>query len=85
MSDYDNNNSGALFNKRDEKKTENHPDYTGNAEVSGVEYWVSAWIKKSKAGATYMSLSFTPKDASKAPAAKAEPAQEEIDSADIPF
>jgi uncharacterized protein (DUF736 family) len=61
MSDYDNTNSGALF-KNERKETEKHPDYTGQLNVNGVDHWVSAWIKKSKTGKTFMSLSIKPKD-----------------------
>ena len=61
MSDYDNTNSGALF-KNDKKETEKHPDYKGSVNVGGTEYWLSAWIKTSKQGAKFMSLSVKPKD-----------------------
>jgi|SRR5215831_9349660 len=63
--DYDNTNRGALFkNKR--KQTDNHPDYKGTIDVDGQEYWLSAWIKKSKAGETYMSLAVNLKEDSNA-------------------
>lgn len=61
MPDFDNTNRGALFKNKD-KKAENHPDYKGQINVSGIEYWVSAWLKESKAGEKYMSLSVVPKD-----------------------
>jgi len=44
---YDNNNRGALF-KNDKQGNEKRPDYKGDLNVEGVEYRVSAWIKKSK-------------------------------------
>lgn len=48
--------SGVLF-KNKNKKTDNHPDYTGSmVEPDGTEVWLSAWINKSKSGTTYMSL-----------------------------
>jgi uncharacterized protein (DUF736 family) len=62
MSEYDNTSSGALF-KNDKKESDNHPDYRGSINVAGTDYWLSAWIKKSKAGQTFMSLSVKPKDA----------------------
>ncbi|MNO26523.1 hypothetical protein D3C76_163770 [compost metagenome] len=69
MSNYDNNNRGALFvNDRKEKDT--HPDYRGTAEVEGVECWISCWIKEPRGGGKkYLSLAFTPKEeqASSAP------------------
>lgn len=58
------NNTGALF-KNDKKETEKQPDYRGDALVNGEAVWMSAWIKKSAKGATYMSFSFTPKEESR--------------------
>jgi uncharacterized protein (DUF736 family) len=66
MADYDNTNTGALF-KNNEKQTEKHPDYRGTINVEGTEYWLSAWLKKSKAGTTYMSLSGKMKEEKPAP------------------
>jgi uncharacterized protein (DUF736 family) len=62
MSDFDNTNRGALFRNND-KTDEKHPDYRGNLNVGGVEFWLSAWIKTSKQGIKYMSISIKPKDA----------------------
>ena len=61
-------NSGALFKADPAKKAENpkRPDYEGNAEVDGVAYWISAWIKEGKSG-KFMSLSFKPKDEPRKP------------------
>lgn len=59
--DYDNTNSGALF-KNEEKQKDAHPDYRGSINVGGTEYWLSGWVKKSKKGSTYMSLSVQPKE-----------------------
>jgi hypothetical protein len=63
MSDrkFDNNNSGALF-KNNDKGGDKDPDYRGSINAAGLDYWVSAWIKKSKKGVTYMSLSLKLKD-----------------------
>jgi uncharacterized protein (DUF736 family) len=56
--------TGALFVNKD-KKTENHPDRSGTIKVHGVEYRLSGWIKKSKNGDSYMSLSVSePKEKS---------------------
>ena len=52
-------NSGALF-KNDKQGVENRPDYKGDVNVNGVEYWISAWLKEGKNG-KFMSLSFQPK------------------------
>jgi uncharacterized protein (DUF736 family) len=61
MSQQRKDNSGALF-KNDRKQTENHPDYTGQAVINGVEYWISAWINKSNSGIKYMALSLNQKE-----------------------
>lgn len=61
MPDYDDSNRGALF-KNDRKERENQPDYTGSLNVGGRDFWLSAWLQKSKAGKPYMSVSVTPKD-----------------------
>lgn len=82
---YDDTNRGALF-RNDKKETANHPDYKGSINVDGKEFWVSSWIKESKNGAKYMSLSVTPKDsqASASPAPKPASRAADLDS-DIPF
>lgn len=65
MPEYDNKNRGVLFKNKD-KQTDKHPDYTGSyTDGNGNEFWLSAWIKKSKAGETFMSLSTKPKDTQK--------------------
>ena len=54
--EYDNTNRGVLF-KAQEKKSEKSPDYTGKINVDGVDKDLSGWIKKSKNGNTFLSLS----------------------------
>lgn len=86
--EYDNTNSGALF-KNDEKQSDSSPDYKGSINVGGQEFWLSAWIKTSKAGNKFMSLSVKPKDAAPAKAAKpvAKPSAgfDDFDDSTIPF
>jgi hypothetical protein len=55
--EYDNTNRGVLFNERDKKTGDNDRDYGGSININGVDYWLSAWIKTSKKGVKYMSLS----------------------------
>ena len=64
---YDNNMRGVLF-KNDQKGNPKRPQYRGTIAVAGVDYNLSAWIRKSeKTGDSYMSLAveekraFTPK------------------------
>ena len=78
---YDNTNRGVLF-INDRKATANHPDRTGSINVDGKEYFLDGWIKQSKEGKQFLSLSVKAKDAAKAKPAKT---AELDDGADIPF
>lgn len=59
-------NSGALF-KNERKQNANQPDYTGQATIGGLDFWMSAWINEAASGRKYMSFSFTEKLADKQP------------------
>lgn len=59
--EFDNTNRGSLF-KNDKKESETHPDYKGQINVNGEEFWINAWLKTSKQGTKFMSLSVSPKD-----------------------
>lgn len=84
MSGYDNTNSGALFKNAD-KKTEKHPDYRGDLNVGGVDHFISAWLKTSKNGTKYMSLSVTEKNANNTRSPpKSKPVEDEFND-EIPF
>jgi hypothetical protein len=51
---------------RDERKQKPEDgDYSGSINVNGCEFWLSAWVKQSKAGKKFMSLSIKPKDEAK--------------------
>lgn len=71
---FDNTNRGAMF-VNDKGDNPNRPDRKGSLNVEGVEYWVSGWIKTSKDGNPFMSLSVERKQ--NQPAAQA-PAQNDI-------
>ncbi len=81
--EYDNSNRGSLF-KNDRKDDAKFPDYKGSINVDGTDYWLSAWIKVSKDGNKFMSLSVKNKnaDASLQPKKKV---KEEFDDSDLPF
>ena len=66
---YDNTNTGALF-KNDRREKDTHPEYKGSINVGGEEYWLSAWVKTSKNGAKYFSLSVQPKNTKSVPQVK---------------
>ena len=90
--EFDNNLRGVLFkNKKKEKDT--HPDYTGNCQIDGVDYFMDAWLKQSKEGNPFMSFSFKRKDkqgGQQAAPAQHRPAQQQapkddFEDLDIPF
>ncbi len=56
MAEYDNNLTGVLF-KNDKGDNEKRPDYKGSAEIEGVQYWVSAWIRDGAKG-KFMSMKY---------------------------
>jgi hypothetical protein len=58
--EYDNTDKGALF-KNNDKTDDKHADYRGTINVDGVEYWLNAWVKVSKKGTKFLSLSIKPK------------------------
>jgi hypothetical protein len=57
MANTERNNdmTGVLFTVK-EKKSANHPDFTGNVEIGGVKYSLSGWSKVSGNGNAYTSL-----------------------------
>lgn len=83
---YDNTNSGALF-KNDKKGNEKRPDYRGTLNVGGTEYWISGWMRDSKAGAKYMQLAVQAKGAEGAPQKKAQKTEDDwaAEAENLPF
>jgi hypothetical protein len=59
--EYDNTNRGAIF--RADKVKDTDRDYSGSLDVSGVQHWVSGYVKVSKAGKKYLALTIKPKAA----------------------
>jgi len=69
MAEYDNSNSGALF-ENEKRAKESHPHLRGSCTIKTpdgelLEFWVSAWQKTSKKGDDFFSLSFQLKDEQK--------------------
>ena len=55
MADYDNNMRGVLF-PNDKGDNPKRPDMTGNLEIDGTKYRVSAWQKTSQKGNDFLSF-----------------------------
>jgi hypothetical protein len=81
--DYDNTNKGALFRNDDKDPNDDRDrDYNGSINVEGTEYWLSGYVRTSKSGKKYLSLSVKPKQ-DKTAASKASRADDFNDS--VPF
>lgn len=84
---YDKTNTGMLA-RNERKETDKHPDFRGNINIDGVEYWLSAWVKEGKPGGKmegrkFFSLSAERKDQASASPAKRQPAT--FTESEIPF
>jgi hypothetical protein len=78
MAEYDNTNTFALF-KNDKGDNPKRPDYTGTANVDGIEFRISGWIREGKNG-KFISGSVQLKDNNSAGATKGAKEDE-----DVPF
>jgi hypothetical protein len=55
-------NSGALFRNDDKDPNDDKDrDYSGSLNVDGTDYWISGYVRTSKSGKKYLSLSIKPK------------------------
>jgi hypothetical protein len=60
-------NTGSIFNN-DRKEQDSHPDRTGQGNIecphcgSPIQLWLNGWLKKTKDGKSFLSLSFRNKD-----------------------
>lgn len=79
---FDNTNRGTL-GKNANKTADNHPDYSGSINVDGTDFWLSGWIKESRDGKKFFSLSVKPKE-SKKPAPKQQRSNDDFNDP-IPF
>ena len=86
MAEFDNKNRGAIW-KNDKKETEKHPDFRGELNVDGVDFWVSAWRRAPGAPEKAPALSFaiTPKDSQSIKPKSNEVFPKDITEDDLPF
>ena len=88
MAEYSNENRGVLFVNDKKEPGDKKPDRTGSLNVDGVEYFIDGWLRKSQAGATFLSLSVKRKEKQAAkPAQKPQKPSSGFDDMtdDIPF
>jgi uncharacterized protein (DUF736 family) len=54
-------NTGVIF-KNEDKQSEKHADYRGQATVDGVDYWLDGWTRvSSRNGNRFISFKLKPK------------------------
>ena len=61
---YDDTNRGAMFPNQYKQEGSKQPDFRGVLNVDGKEYDLSCWVKMSKKGKEFYSISVKPKPAS---------------------
>lgn len=100
MPEFDNTNRGALF-VNDKGDNPNRPDYRGEINVDGKEFWISGWKKVygNEPQKSLLSLSIQPKEENTGRnseswkqarekvkgKSESEPEQEPLNIDDIPF
>lgn len=57
---YEQRDGDGTLGHNDRKTSDRHPDMKGKLLLNGVEYWVSAWLKRGQSGEFY-SLRVEPK------------------------
>lgn len=77
-------NKGNLHKSKD-KPTDSHPDMFGSCKIEGKIYKISGWRNESKAGNTYLSLSFQEEIKPKDEDPDNSEASTDIDKNDLPF
>jgi hypothetical protein len=83
MADYEHKPGSFNLLKNTKKEGEKDSDYWGDGKLpDGTDVWVNAWLKKSKAGNTYMACSIRPKVAV-TPREPTPPVDDDL--SDVPF
>jgi hypothetical protein len=79
------NGQGSLF-KNDRKAQDTHADYRGDCTIDGRAYWLNAWVKETKGGKKYFSLSIKPKVQEEKPRTLAQQRPQDFDDdKSLPF
>lgn len=73
------NNTAVLF--KNDSTTENAPNYKGKIFLNDKEFYFDCWVKKSKTGVSYMSLSVGLEVGTKQTSAQVKA----VESDDLPF
>ena len=82
MTEYDNTNKGIL-SRNDRRESDSHPEFKGQININGTEYWLSGWVKERKDGTgKFFSLSAKLKDGQ---SIKPKPASDDFDDENLPF
>ena len=84
---FDNELKGVLFKNKAKRPGRQDSDYRGSCEISGVPYYIDAWINEPKGGGDkFMALRFKPKVvAREQPKRQAATPQPEPFNDDCPF
>jgi len=54
---YDNTNKGVLFRNQEKGEGDKKPDYTGKLNVAGKDFRLAGWLRESKTGTKFLSVS----------------------------
>lgn len=66
---YDNTNTGRLWKNKKQREGKNDPDYKGDINLGGADYWLSGWVNEFKDGTKFIRIKTRPKtDSGSAPA-----------------
>ena len=57
MAEFVRKDGTGQLNKNQFKKSDNHPDYRGDAKIDGKDKELSAWVKTNVKGEKYLSIS----------------------------
>lgn len=64
MADYTPKPGSFSLFKNDRKERDSHPDYAGNGvNLDGTPCWINAWLKETRDGKKFFSISIKPKEA----------------------